>query len=160
MQRVIGLLLIAACIVAAQPTAEELEAQCLDVCDTAQQACPLHHVRCEDQCDGATNSTIEKTTAMRDAITSTSNATHLAFFCSTMFVASGSHTLPTLTLPAAKSTTVGYTMIVIFCVVGAAILFAAGYCYYQYDKKNTMDGDESVEKQKLTGKRGHSKNRS
>jgi hypothetical protein len=164
MIRSVVVVLLVAVLATAQPTAEELENQCLDVCDTAQESCPLHDVRCEDQCSGATNTTIENATALRDAITSTSNDAHLAFFCSTMFIASGSQTVPTLSLPPEKTTTVGYTMAVIFIAVGTVIALAlAWYMYkYCYNSKDVSSDGETAEDVELVkskgGKRGRSRN--
>jgi hypothetical protein len=158
-------LLLAVVATTAQPTAEELENQCLAVCDTAQESCPLHDVRCEDQCNGASNTTIENTTALRDAIAGASNDAHKAFFCSTMLIASGGHVTPTLSVPVPKTTTTGYTMAIIFIaiasVIGLAILwYGYKWCQGDYNKmdgESTEDGVELV-KNKSSSKRGRSRN--
>jgi hypothetical protein len=151
MRRAFLFLSLLIALAAAQPTAEELEAQCLTICDQAQESCSAHDVRCDDQCDGATNTTIENVTAMRDAIAGSTNDAHTDFFCQTMFIASGSHVVPTLTLPKTASTGVGYTMAVLFIALAVFVGFAAGWCFYaRYKGKMTASSDDEEDRVKLT----------
>jgi hypothetical protein len=164
---VIGLLVIVMAITAsAQPTAEELEQQCLDVCDPAQESCPLHDVRCADQCSGATNTTIEKVTALAEAITNTTNDAHKAFYCTTMFIASGKHVAPTLSVPPERTTTLGYTMVVLEILGAIAVLLVIYYwwenpgCGTNVGKEGTPTDTEGVElvKSNKSSKRARSRN--